>query len=257
MKVFHPFSEISKGYLYIMFTLQIVFALIVWQFNTPELIPQPSDVIHKIYELITSRDFYENLFESLLLSVKAMLISIFVACLIGYASVIPFFRGIAHFLIKLRYLTLVGLVFTFTLLLHSGSAVKISFMMFGIIPFFVLSLLSVIDSIQQKEYDLCKTLGMNNWETLWELIIVGRLDQTIETIRANFAISWLMITMVETYSMSDGGIGVMLYKFNRFNQLDNIFALQFIIFGIGIMFDYLLAKTRELFFPYVKINKSK
>ena len=53
--------------------------------------------------------------------------------------------------------------------------------------------MSILDSINTQEYDLCKTLRMNNWQTMWEVVIVGRLDQAIEVMRQNFAISWMMI----------------------------------------------------------------
>jgi NitT/TauT family transport system permease protein len=252
-----PFAKLNPTYLYMLFGLQFITIISIWQFSTPDMIPQPTDVFSKLLNFLSSRDFYEDLTQSIILTGKAMLYSIIIACIIGYASVIPFFSGIAHFLVKLRYLTLVGLVFTFTLILQKGSDVKLSLLMFGIIPFFVLSLLSVINKIEQKEFDLCKTIGMNKWETLWELVILGRMDQTIETIRANFAIAWLMITIVETFSMSEGGIGVMLYRFNKYNQLDNIFALQFIIFGLGMLFDYLLTLTRTILFPHVKFSENK
>jgi NitT/TauT family transport system permease protein len=104
---------------------------------------------------------------------------------------------------------------------------------------------------------VCKTIGFSKWRTLWELVIVGRIDQTIETVRANFAIAWLMITMVETYNMSKGGVGVMLYMFNKYNQLENIFALQILIFLIGLGFDYLLSSARTIFFPYVKLSTKR
>jgi len=252
-----PFAKIKTNYMYLLFGLQFISLLIMWQYSTPEMIPQPTDVLSSLGSFLSSRDFYEDLFQSLILTCKAMFYSIVISCIIGYISVVPLFSGLAHFLVKLRYLTLVGLVFTFTLILQKGSDVKLSLLMFGIIPFFVLSLLSVINKIDQKEFDLCKTIGMNKWETLWELVILGRMDQTIETIRANFAIAWLMITIVETFSMSEGGIGVMLYRFNKYNQLDNIFALQFIIFGLGIFFDYILTVIRTFLFPHIKYSEVK
>jgi NitT/TauT family transport system permease protein len=207
--------------------------------------------------MLTSADFYRNLLQSLFLTIQAMLYSIVIACLLGYMSTIPVFKAFVNFITKLRYLTLVGLVFSFTVIFKDGDVVGISLLMFGIIPFFVLSLLSSIEGIEQKEFDVCKTIGMNQWETLWELVVVGRLEQTVETIRANFAIAWLMITLVETYNMSKGGVGVMLYIFNKYNQLESIFAIQIIIFLVGLSFDYILSNLRHSLFPHTKLNKKK
>jgi NitT/TauT family transport system permease protein len=149
------------------------------------------------------------------------------------------------------------LIFVFTLLTKDGSQLKLSLLVFGIVPFFVTSFLSVIVNINQQEYQLCKTLGYNNSQTLYEVIIVGKADQVFEILRQNFAISWLMITMVEGLSMSEGGIGTLLIKYNKYNDLTNVLALQLVIFIIGLCFDYLLGTMRHWLFPYSKLIKAK
>ena len=147
-----------------------------------------------------------------------------------------------------------GLIFLFTLLTSNGSNLKLSLLIFGIVPFFVTSLLSIIDSINEQEYELCKTLRMNNWQTLLEVVIIGRLDQVIEVMRQNFAIAWMMITMVEGLNMSEGGLGTMLIKSNKYIDLGTVFAVLIIIFVMGVCFDFLLAKIRVWFFPYAKLQ---
>jgi sulfonate transport system permease protein len=103
---------------------------------------------------------------------------------------------------------------------------------------------------------LCKTLGYNNWQTLYEVIIVGKADQVFEILRQNFAISWLMITMVEGLSMSEGGIGSLLIKYNKYNDLTNVIALQLVIFLIGLCFDFLLGSMRHWLFPHSKLKQA-
>jgi sulfonate transport system permease protein len=146
------------------------------------------------------------------------------------------------------------LIFVFTLLTKDGSTLKLSLLVFGIVPFFVSSFLGVIVSIDRQEYDLCKTLGYSNWQTLYEVIIVGKADQAFEILRQNFAISWLMITMVEGLNMSEGGIGALLIKYNKYNDLTHVLALQAVILLIGLFFDYLLGMIRQWLFPYTKLQ---
>jgi NitT/TauT family transport system permease protein len=184
-------------------------------------------------------------------------ISIIISLIICYLSLIPFFQPTAKFIIKCRYLTLTGLIFLFTLLTENGHSLKLSLLIFGIVPFFVTSLLSIIDSINVQEYELCKTLRMNSWQTLQEVIIIGRLDQVIEVVRQNFAIAWMMITMVEGLSMSEGGLGTLLIKSNKFIDLGTVFAILIIIFLIGVCFDFLLAKMRIWLFPYTNLQLRK
>ena len=95
---------------------------------------------------------------------------------------------------------------------------------------------------------------MNNWEAWWEVVILGRLDQVFEVMRQNFAISWIMITMVEGLNMSEGGLGAMLIKSNKYIDLGTVFGILVIIFFIGVCSDYLLALLRGWFFPYTRFN---
>lgn len=237
-----------------MVALQVITTLALWHVSSDGLIPRPGKVAAAFLHLLSTSLLMDNILVSLLLTLKAMLYSIVITLLFSYLSVLPFFRSIALFLVKCRYLTLTGLIFIFTLLTQDGSQLKLSLLVFGIVPFFVTSFLSVIVHINKQEYELCKTLGYNNWQTLYEVIIVGKADQVFEILRQNFAIAWLMITLVEGLSMSEGGVGTLLIKYNKYNDLTNVLALQLVIFMIGIGFDYLLGSLKRWLFPYTKLQ---
>ena len=257
-KIFTPFSHLSNSTKTVLVAFNAILAVVLWQvFAAGGLIPTPSKILESLIKITSSGDFYDNLFASLSLTLKGMCISIVIALIVCYLSLIPFFNPIAKFIIKCRYLTLTGLIFLFTLLTSNGSNLKLSLLIFGIVPFFVTSLLSIIDSINEQEYELCKTLRMNSWQTLLEVVIIGRLDQVVEVMRQNFAIAWMMITMVEGLNMSEGGLGTMLIKSNKYIDLGTVFAVLIIIFVMGVCFDFLLAKIRVWFFPYTKLQMRK
>jgi NitT/TauT family transport system permease protein len=257
-KLFRPFATLPRTAYAIIVTVQLLLALLLWQMlGNGGLIPVPSKVIQSVFAIVTSVSFAENLFSSLMLTLKGMGISIIIALVVSYLSLVPFFEPFARFLVKCRYLTLTGLIFLFTLLTNNGHQLKISLLVFGIAPFFTTSLLSIIDEINAQEFELCKTLRMNNWQTLWEVVIVGRLDAVFEVMRQNFAIAWMMITMVEGLSMSEGGLGTMLIKSNKYIDLGTVFGILIIIFLLGIFFDYLLKQMRYWLFPYTKIQVRK
>lgn len=253
-KIFVPFARINKQTVTIIIAFQVVATLLVWHLTSNGLIPKPGHVAMAFIQMLGSKLLLDNVLVSLLLTVKAMGIAILITLVFAYLSVLPFFKSIAHFIVKCRYLTLTGLIFIFTLLTQDGSQLKLSLLVFGIVPFFVTSFLSVIVQINQQEHELCKTLGYNNWHTLYEVIIVGKADQVFDILRQNFAISWLMITMVEGLSMSEGGIGTLLIKYNKFNDLTHVLALQLVIFIIGLCFDYMLGTLRHWLFPYTKFK---
>lgn len=254
-KLFTPLTSINRQTFYLLVVLNAVLALLLWQvFAAGGLIPTPMKIGSSVIKIISSETFYNNLFSSLSLTFKGMGYSILIALIVCYISLIPFFKPLARFVVKCRYLTLTGLIFLFTLLTNNGHQLKLSLLIFGIVPFFVTSLLSIISEIDEQEFDLCKTLRMNNWRALVEVIIIGRLDQVLEVMRQNFAIAWMMITMVEGLNMSEGGLGTMLIKSNKYIDLGTVFAILVVIFGLGVCFDYLLSKLRTWFFPYSKLQ---
>jgi ABC-type nitrate/sulfonate/bicarbonate transport system permease component len=78
-----------------------------------------------------------------------------------------------------------------------------------------------------------------------------------EVMRQNFAIAWMMITMVEGLSMSEGGLGTMLIKSNKYMDISTVFALLIVIFLVGLFFDWLLGRLRAWLFPYTRVQLAK
>jgi NitT/TauT family transport system permease protein len=250
--MFKPFAAISRVNFLIMAGSQALFTLILWQLSPAGLIPHPLHIGEALGWLLTSRLLLDNLLVSLLLTLEALFYSVAITLLFSYLSVIPFFQSIAQLVVKCRYLTLTGLIFIFTLLTRDGGALKLSLLIFGIVPFFTTSFLSVICTIPKQEFELCQTLGYSRWQSLYEVIIVGKADQVFEIVRQNFAIAWMMITMVEGLNMSEGGIGALLIKYNKYNDMTHVLALQAVIFGLGLCFDFGLGKLRHWIFPFTK-----
>ena len=249
-----PFSIVHHRVIITLTIVEAILAVILWQLSGGGLIPGPVRVLKAMNELIHMSDFATNFMSSLVLTAKGMVFSIVPALLICYMGTIPVFRPAVKFISQCRYLTLTGLIFLFTLLTKNGSSLKMSLLLFGIIPFFVTSFASIIAQIKTEEYDLCTTLRYNRWETLFEVIILGRIDQAFEVMRQNFAISWLMITMVEGLSMSEGGLGVALIRANKILDLPKVFAVMIIIFMVGLAFDFVLNFTRRWLFPYCRLQ---
>lgn len=251
--IFIPFHYVSNSTYLAILGVWLGAFTVLWLF-APVLIPSPLEMFSKLSEYLTDSDFYGDVFASMAITFSGMIASIFVSCLLAYLSVISLFKPLAYFIVKLRYMSMAGFGFMFTILFHGdASDVKLFLLMLGVVPFFTLSLLNVIEKIPQEEFDLWTTLRYNKWEQLWHIMIKGRADVTIEVIRSNFAIAWAMIIMVESYSMSMGGVGVLLFKAAGKTQIDRVFALQFFVICLAILIDYLLKKSRTEAFPHIKL----
>jgi len=74
-------------------------------------------------------------------------------------------------------------------------------------------------------------------------------------VRQNFAIIWTLITLVETLYQSEGGIGLLLYKQNRYLHLDGVVAIQLVILAVGVAQDYGFEALRKAFFPYAELDR--
>ena len=115
-KFFQPFARLSKSTFTLMIISQVVIGLLLWQFTSDGLIPKPGKVAAAFMHLLGTSLLWDNILVSLGLTLQAMLYAIVITLKFSYLSVVPFFRSLALFLVKCRYLTLTGLIFVFTLL---------------------------------------------------------------------------------------------------------------------------------------------
>ena len=164
-KIFSPrfLEDVSVRTMIIIGTIQLIIFVSFLQLNGNEIMPKPSGIAISTWNIITGEGFLDNFFSTLGLILKGMGISIAISLILVYISIIPAFSGITTFVSKLRFLTFTGLLFVFTILLKDGSNIKISLLLFGIIPYFVTSLVSYINDIPKKEYELCYSLKFNTW----------------------------------------------------------------------------------------------
>lgn len=254
-QIFSPFGEASKKVRIGITIFWIVVFFLLFEVYHSKVIPSPSRIFDSLLDMLSRREFYYELLSSLKTTIKAMGYSIIVTVIIVYASTIQLFRPIAHFISKCRYLTLTGLVFVFTMISNNLADLKMYLLMFGIIPFFVTSFLSIVESTSPEEKWKAYVNKMNRWEALWEVVVVGKMDMLFEVMRQNFAISWMMITMVEGFAMSEGGIGTLMIKSNKYLNLAPVFAMLIIVLILGLIFDYVLSRLRLMLFPYIKTRK--
>lgn len=237
--------------------IQVLLLLLLWQFSPLKLFPTLGEVLASFGELVTTQGLIQELWASLTTALGALGVATVLALLISYLTALPFFRPLAYAASKMRYLTLTGLTFFMALLLSSGAQVKLSVLVFGATVYLVTGMTSVILATTQEEMDHARTLGMSEWRSFLEVVVLGKLDEMLEVVRQNFAIIWTMITLVETLYQSEGGIGLLLYKQNRYLHLAGVVAIQLVILATGAAQDYLFEFLRRQFFPYSDLSAAK
>jgi NitT/TauT family transport system permease protein len=95
---------------------------------------------------------------------------------------------------------------------------------------------------------------MSEWEVVWDVVVLGTMDQAIEVLRQNAAIGWMMLTMVEGISRSEGGVGAMLLNQNKHFHLAEVFAIQILILLVGLLLDYAIGVFKNAVCPWAVLT---
>lgn len=251
--VFSPNSALDKNAVRILIGAQIALAVLLWTFSPFVLLPKPAEVLHAFSDM-WQEGLGAELITSFSLNLQAIAVATVLSLLLAYATVMPFFRPVVALLSKLRFLSLVGLTFIFTLLARSGHQLKLSLLVFSVSVFFVTGMADVIAGIPKEMYDLARTLRMGEWRVVWEVIVLGQIDKAFDVLRQNAAIGWMMLTMVEGIVRSEGGVGTILLDQNHHFRLAAVFAIQLTILALGLLQDYGIGMLKNLFCPYATLT---
>lgn len=256
-KTIVPNASVSIQMQVLIVALWLFGAAMYWNNSASEILPKPGEIWTSFKELVSGGGLLGEMWISMKLCLDAVIHTIIISLIICYATVMPVFRPIGFIVSKFRFLTLVGLSFVFTLMTDDGYSLKITLLTFGMTVFFVTSMMRVLNDITQNELNHARTLGMSEWRVVWEVVILSKVDKVFDVIRANFAIAWMMLTLVEGLSRADGGIGTMLINQNKHLHLDAVFAIQFLILFVGIGMDYMFGVFKRVACPYAHLTKGK
>ena len=244
----------SPGVMRGLVAAQAVLFLLIWLNSPFAVLPTPTEVMAALRGLWLEHGMGPELFASFRLNVVALLISAALSLVLAYSTVLGFMRPLVDALTKGRFLSLTGLTFVFTLLFGGGRPLKISLLVFGLTVFYLTSMAAAVDEIPRDKYDHARTLRFSEWQVVWEVVVLGTADQAFELFRQNAAIGWMMLTMVEGISRSEGGVGAMLLNQNKHFHLAEVFAIQGLILIVGLIQDYGIGFTKKLLLPYAALT---
>ena len=232
---------------------QLAFAILLWIFSPFVFLPKPTEVFASLSDL-WSAGLGGELITSLYLNIEAVSIAAMLSLLLAYSSCIDFMKPVVTGVGKLRFLSLTGLTFFFTLMTSSGHQLKLALLVFSVVIFNLVGMVDVISSVPSEQIDLARTLRMGNWRTLSEVVVLGQADKMLDVLRLNAAIGWMMLTMVETMSREGGGIGTWLTDQNHHFHLAAVMAIQLVILTCGLGQDYFIGLMKKMFCPYAFVG---
>jgi len=253
LEVFSPNRVISPAIVRWMVGFQLLLLFFIWVFSPTVFLPKPAEVFAALGEMWVA-GLGGELITSFTLNLQAIALSTVLSLLLAYLTVLPFFRPIITLLSKLRFLSMVGLTFFFTLMASTGHELKLYLLVFSVSVFFLTGMAEIVASIPKGKFDLARTLRMNEWHVVYEVVVLGQADKAFEMLRQNAAMGWMMLTMVEGISRSEGGVGAMLLNQNKHFHLSAVFAIQLTILVLGLGQDYGLGLLRRAFCPYADLT---
>lgn len=253
LNILAPNRVISKQTLRWIIGFQLLLLFFIWIFSPTVFLPKPKEVFQALSEM-WMEGLGGELITSFLLNLQAIALSTVLSLLLAYLTVIPFFRPMVALLSKLRFLSMVGLTFFFTLMARTGHELKLYLLVFSVSVFFVTGMAEVVAAIPKEKFDLARTLRMGEWRVVYEVVVLGQADKAFEVLRQNAAMGWMMLTMVEGISRSEGGVGAMLLNQNKHFHLSAVFAIQLTILLLGLGQDYALGILRTVFCPYASLT---
>lgn len=253
LKIFSPNTNLSKSTGSLLVVMQVAVLLFIWFYSPFVFLPKPGETVTALSEL-WGDGLGTELMTSFSLNLQSIGIALAISLGLAYASVVPLFRPAVSFIGKLRFLSLAGLTFFFTLAAKNGHDLKVYLLVYSISVFFVTSMADVLASIPKANFDLARTLKMGEWRVVWEVIVLGQADKVFDVLRQNAAIGWMMLTMIEGMSRSEGGIGSILLNQNKHFHLGSVMAIQMVILIVGLSQDYAIGLLKGLFCPYAALT---
>lgn len=251
-----PNGRTSSSTLWRVAAVQALIVGIVWCLHPPQPVPYPVDIFKALDKLLQDGLLFA-LIESFRTNLEALAIATAISLGLAYLTVIPSVRPIAATVAAARNFGVTGFVVLFTVAMGAGHGLRVALLTFCMVPFFVSTMISVVEGIPKAQWDHARVLRLSGWRSVWEVVVLGQLDQALEALRQNAAMGWMALTMVEGLSRSEGGIGVMMLDQNKHFNMSAVFAIQGVIFVVGLMQDMFLGKLRTLVCPHADIERER
>lgn len=255
--VFLPNRFVPPRAMLLVIGFQVAVALLIWILSPFKVLPKPLEVFSALGALVRDSEFTQAVGSSFTVFFKALGLIVGISLGLSYLTVVPFFRPLVNAITKGRFLSLVGFSVLFTLILQDGAKVKLAMLVLGGVTFLLTSTADVVAQIPRAQFDHARTLRMNEWQVVWEVVVRGTLSQMFDSIRQNAAVLWALIPVVEVMFRVEGGLGQLLDVERKYLHLDRVYSIQFVFVSIGLLQDWGIGLLRGMLCPHADLTKER
>jgi NitT/TauT family transport system permease protein len=244
-------TPISRRARSVLMVLSLLLPFLAWWFFSatalvsPTVLPTLGDTFTAGWDMVVSGELFVDLWASTERVLYGFGLAVLVSVPIGIVMG-TFLAGEALFeplFAMLRYLPAPAFIPLFLVWFGVDEAPKIALVFVGTFFFNTLMIADVVRSVPRELINVSYTLGARRGEVLRKVIVPHSLPGIIDTIRVNIAVAWALLVIAEVVS-STTGLGRSIMQAQRFQRIDEMFALLLVIGVIGVVMDVALRLLR-------------
>jgi len=227
----------------------IAFIVLVWWLVTrgdaisalvsPSKLPSPGAVLSSFGSL------KGNLTDGIIATLGRVFLGVLLAALLGV--VLGVFAGtnraigsaVAPIVIFLRSIPMGALLPLMLMLFATGEKQKVMFIFFAIVPFVFSDTVKAISIVPERYVETAQTLGASNRQILMKVLVPLALPDIVTSLRFQFGLALGYVMLAEAIA-TPSGLGVMLNNNERMGNIEQNYALLFVIALLAFMIDFLI-----------------
>lgn len=227
----------------------VAMVVFVWWFVTrgdaisaivsPSKLPSPGAVLRSVGSL------GDNLPGGIIATLERVLLGVVLAAVVGV--VLGVFAGthraigaaVAPVVIFLRSIPMGALLPLMLMLFATGEKQKVMFIFFALVPFVFSDTVKAVSIVPERYVETAQTLGASNRQILLKVLVPLALPDVITSLRFQFGLALGYVMLAEAIATTTG-LGVMLNSNERLGNIEQNYALLFIIAILAFMIDFLI-----------------
>lgn len=227
----------------------LAFILLVWWFVTrgdalsaivsPSKLPSPGAVLRSFGSL------GGNLGDGIIATLERVLLGVLLAAVLGVALGVlagtnrAVGSAVAPLVIFLRSIPMGALLPLMLMLFATGEKQKVMFIFFAIVPFVFSDTVKAVSSVPERYVETAQTLGASNRQILIKVLVPLALPDIVTSLRFQFGLALGYVMLAEAIA-TPNGLGVMLNNNERMGNIEQNYALLFIIALLAFAIDFLI-----------------
>jgi ABC-type nitrate/sulfonate/bicarbonate transport system permease component len=147
--------------------------------------------------------------------------------------------AVAPLVIFLRSIPMGALLPLMLMLFATGEKQKVMFIFFAIVPFVFSDTVKAVSIVPERYVETAQTLGAKNLQILFKVLVPLALPDIITSLRFQFGLALGYVMLAEAIATTNG-LGVMLNNNERMGNIEQNYALLFIIAMLAFLIDFVL-----------------